>query len=92
MLRFFPNHNLGVLSSLARCVILPPSSVPRDPSWRASMASSHPSAVQSRDSPLAPSPILTWASYPAAGETRLLAALECPEGSVVLSFVDVSVG
>ena len=30
-----------------------------------------------------------WASYPAAGEMRLLTALECPEGSVVL-FVDAT--
>ena len=91
-LRFFPNPNVGVPSSSARYVISPASSVPRAPTWRASMASSRPSAVRSRDSPLAPSPIPTWASYLAADETCLLAALECPEGSVVLSFVDASVG
>ena len=33
--------------------------------------------------PLVPSPIPTWASCPVADKTRLLAAFECPEGSVV---------
>ena len=64
-----------------------PSIFPRDPSRRASIAISGPSAVQSHnlDTVFAGSvPDPNVASFPAAGKRHLLTVFDSPEGSVVM--------
>ena len=73
---FFYSSGPGFWDNSLTARATPPTRLPR----AASLPRSDPAIWTS--SPLAPSPIHTWSCL-AAGETRLLAALDCPQASVV---------